>query len=138
VRRASLLLGALMALCAARAHAEDVVIIVNKANLNAVDIEFVRRVYTGALKGWPDGTPVLAFDQSEDTESREQFSATVLRKSTANLKAIWSQNIFTGKAMPPRLASPDMEMKRVVAGDRHAIGYVRRSQLDDSVRVIER
>jgi ABC-type phosphate transport system substrate-binding protein len=138
-RAASALLLALLApVQAAPVLDDEVVVIVNKANSNAVDIDFVRRVYTGSLKGWPDGSPVLAFDQAEDSETRDHFSAAVLRKSSANLKAIWSQNIFTGKALPPRVASPDVEMKRAVAADRHAIGYVRRSQLDDSVKALER
>ena len=117
-------------------RADDVVVIVNKGNANSVDSDFVRRIYTGALKGWPDGSPVLALDQSEGTEAREQFSNTVLRKNMANLKAIWSQNIFTGKGLPPRLASPDAEMKRIVAAEPRAIGYIWRSQLDDSVKAI--
>jgi ABC-type phosphate transport system substrate-binding protein len=120
------------------ACADEVVVIVNKGNPNVVDIDFVRRVYTGSLKGWPDGSPVLVFDQSEDTETREVFSNIMLRKSMANLRAIWSQNIFTGKGLPPKLASPDTEMKRIVAAERNAIGYIRRSQLDDSVKVAVR
>jgi ABC-type phosphate transport system substrate-binding protein len=119
-------------------RADEVVVIVNKDNPNAVDVDFVRRIYTGSLRGWPDGSPVLAYDQSEDTEAREQFCAGVLRKSMANLKAIWSQNIFTGKGLPPRVASPDAEMKRAIASERNAIGYIRRSQLDDSVKVVAR
>ena len=117
-------------------RANDVVVIVNKLNPNAVDLEFVRRVYSGSLRGWPDGSPVLAFDQAEDAAVREQFCSTVMRKSMANLKAIWSQNIFTGKGLPPKVVSPDAEVKRRVASDRQAIGYILRSQLDDTVRVV--
>jgi hypothetical protein len=54
------------------------------------------------------------------------------------MRAIWSQNIFTGKGMPPRVVSLDAEMKRLVATNRNAIGYIRTSQLDPTVRVIER
>lgn len=121
------------------AGGEDVVVILNKDNPNAVDLGFVVRVYTGALKGWPDGSPVFALDQPEESASREVFCATVLKKSVANLKAIWSQNIFTGKGLPPRVAGAgDAEMKRLVATNRNAIGYIRASQLDDTVKAVGR
>jgi ABC-type phosphate transport system substrate-binding protein len=120
------------------ARADDVLVIINKDNPNAVNAEFVTRVYTGALKGWPDGNAVMVFDQSDETEVRELFCASVLRRSLANVKAIWSQNIFTGKGMPPKVAAPDAAMKRAVASNRYAIGYIRASQLDDTVKVAAR
>ncbi len=118
------------------ASADEIVVIVNKDNPNQVDRAFVQRIYTGAVKGWPDGTPVFALDQAEGSAAREQFGSKLLGKSQANLRAIWSQNIFTGKGYPPRLAAPDEQMKRLVANNRNAIGYVFESSLDDSVRAL--
>ena len=120
------------------ARAEDIVIIVNRDNVNVVDAAFVQRVYVGAIKGWPDGKPVLVFDQPEGSDAREIFCTTVLKKSVTNVKAIWSQNIFTGKALPPRIESPDSAIKQVVAANRHAIGYIRASQVDATVKVLGR
>ncbi len=113
-------------------------IIVNNDNTFPVDREFVVRVYTGTIKGWPDGSPVFALDQPDDSEARQLFCTTILRKSVANVRAIWSQNIFTGKAFPPRVTTADGEMKRIVANNRNAIGYIRASQVDSSVRVVAR
>ncbi|MBP8307548.1 MAG: substrate-binding domain-containing protein [Burkholderiaceae bacterium] len=118
--------------------ADGIVVIVNRDNPNPVDREFVVRVYTGAIRGWPDGSPVFALDQPEDSETRQQFATMVLGKSVANLRAIWSQNIFTGRGMPPKVTTPDSEMKHLVATNRNAIGYIRASQLDATVRAITR
>jgi ABC-type phosphate transport system substrate-binding protein len=131
-------LSALLLNPAAVAHAEDIVVIMNKDNPNTVNAEFIVRIYTGTLKGWPDGTPVLAYDQSEEAEARELFCTQVLRKSPANVKAIWSQNIFTGKGLPPKIAGTDTAVKALVSSHRHAIGYIRASQVDDTVKVIGR
>jgi ABC-type phosphate transport system substrate-binding protein len=131
-------LGTALAMLSQAVHAEDIVVIVNKANLNVVDPNFVQRVYLGAIKGWPDGMPVVVLDQPEDSAARDTFSTTVLRKSVPNVKAIWSQNIFTGKGLPPRAVSPDSVVKQAVAADPRAIGYIRLSQLDDSVKVLGR
>jgi ABC-type phosphate transport system substrate-binding protein len=120
----------------AAAHADDVVVIVHKDNTSQIDAAYVAQIYTGTLKGWPDGTPVFALDQMEDTPARRQFYTQIVGKSAAAMKAIWSQNIFAGKGLPPKVASPDAEMKRLVATNRNAIGYVLATQADASVRVI--
>jgi len=118
------------------ARADDIVIIVNRDNANVVDAAFVQRVYVGAIKGWPDGKPVLVFDQPEGSDAREVFCTTVLKKSVTNVKAIWSQNIFTGKALPPKITTPDLAIKQAVASNIGAIGYIHASQLDATVKVL--
>lgn len=140
-RRRSLLASAcawLLPMLALAGPADDVVVIVNKDNTNPVDRVFVQRVYTGALKGWPDGTPVFALDMPDDSPQRERFCTVVLGKSVTHMRALWSQNIFTGKGLPPKVASPDSEMKRIVATNRNAIGYIRASELDTSVKAVVR
>jgi ABC-type phosphate transport system substrate-binding protein len=128
-------LGVGLLLCLA-VHADEVVVIVHKDNPNQIDAAYVAQLYTGVLKGWPDGTPVFTLDQMEDTPARKLFYAQIVGKSAAAMKAIWSQNIFAGKGLPPKIASPDSEMKRLVATNRNAIGYVLSTQVDASVRVI--
>jgi ABC-type phosphate transport system substrate-binding protein len=118
------------------AAAGDVIVIVNNDNPNPVDRAFVQRVYSGALRGWPDGNVVVALDQPEESVLRERFSVDVLGRSPAHMRALWSQNIFTGKGLPPKVAVADAEMKRYVAADRHAIGYISASQLDASVKAV--
>ncbi len=125
-------------LFSAAARADDIVVIVNKDNPNAVDLAYVARIYTGAAMRWPDGSPVFALDQAEDSVARAQFASAVVGRSVPALRGIWSQNIFAGKGLPPKVASPDSEMKRLVAQNRHAVGYVLSSQVDDSVRVVGR
>jgi ABC-type phosphate transport system substrate-binding protein len=117
---------------------EDIVVVVNRENSNTVDLAYVAKIYSGALKAWPDGSPVFALDQPEDSETRVNFSAQILNRSVANMRAVWSQNIFTGKGLPPKVVSPDVEMKRLVSTNRNAIGYIRASQLDSTVKVVEK
>lgn len=119
------------------ANSDDVKIIVHPDNPNAVNQAFVSRVYLGTERGWPDGSPVFALDQPEDSPARQIFCASVLGKTVANVRAVWSQNIFTGKGMPPRVAGADAEMKRLVSTNRNAIGYIRASEVDGSVKVVE-
>ena len=118
--------------------ADDVVVIVNKDMPHVVDKDYVAGIYTGRIKGWPDGGPVFPLDQGESSPARAEFYATVVGRSQANMQALWAQNIFAGKGLPPKVASPGAEMKRIVATNRNAIGYIRASEVDDTVKVLLR
>jgi len=121
---------------AAQTPDDEVVVIVNRNNTNVVDDAFVRRVYLGAIKVWPDGTPVIVLDHPEGSEVRDTFCTAVLKRSASNVKAIWSQHIFTGKGLLPTVATPDQAVKQAVSANVGAIGYIRASQLDANVKVL--
>ncbi|MBC8008396.1 MAG: phosphate ABC transporter substrate-binding protein [Prolixibacteraceae bacterium] len=129
-------LAAALAFATVTAYAEEVVVIVNKDNPNVVDRQYIARLYTGAVKGWPDGSPAFPVDQIEGSETRAMFYAKVVGKSQATVRALWQQIIFSGNGLPPRIVSPDAAMKRLVATNRNAIGYILSSQVDASVKVI--
>lgn len=118
------------------AGAEDLVVIVNKANANAVDKAFVVKVYMGQTKNWPDGEPVFALDQNERNPIRADFNSNILGKSNGNMKALWAQNIFSGKGLPPKVVDPDTEVKKIVSTNKNAIGYIKASNSDDTVKVV--
>lgn len=121
------------------AAADDaVVVIIHKDNPHAIDRNYLVAIYTGRLKGWPDGSPVFPLDQSDGTSAREAFYLHFIGRTAANMQAVWAQNIFSGKGLPPKIASPDSEMKRIVSTNRNAIGYIRASEVDDTVRVLLR
>jgi ABC-type phosphate transport system substrate-binding protein len=83
------------------ALAGDFAVIVNKANATAVDKATIQKIYTGDTKKWADGTSVSAVDLPDDDAVRAAFSTGVLGKTVANVKALWSQLIFSGTAVPP-------------------------------------
>jgi len=130
---AALLLGIFLSVSA---MADEVVVIVNKENNNPVDRALVIKIYTGAARGWDDGTPILALDQEEAIPAREEFYTKFVGKSRGAIRAIWAQNIFTGKGLPPKVANPDIEMKKMIKANKNAIGYIRSSSVDDSIKVV--
>ena len=141
MNRAQRLLACLIATLAllvpAGARAADlVVVIINKDIAPTVDKEYVAGIYTGRIKGWPDGSPVFPLDQGEGSAARAEFYATVVGRSQTNMQALWAQNIFAGKGLPPKIVSQGAEMKRLVATNRNAIGYILASEVDDTVKVL--
>jgi len=129
------LAGLVLAPFQARAQ-DEVVVIVNRDNPHAIDRATLVAIYTGRVKGWADGSPVFPLDQPQSNALRETFYTQVIGRSVANIQAIWAQNIFAGKGLPPKVATPDGQMKHLVATNRNAIGYIRASEIDDTVRVV--
>jgi ABC-type phosphate transport system substrate-binding protein len=121
----------------ASARGADVAVIVNKdSNVGAIDEKLISEIYTGQTKLWRSGEPVVAYDLPEDALARGAFSATVLGKSIGNMKALAAQNLFSGKAVPPKQLSSDEEVKKAVSVHKNAIGYIRASSVDDTVKAV--
>jgi ABC-type phosphate transport system substrate-binding protein len=131
-------LAALLAGLAAPALCADYVVIVNKGNDNTVDKSLVARLYLGETKSWPGGGSVALIDLPEDNPARAGFDNEVVGKSPASLKSLWAQNVFTGKALPPKVMQGDDDVKKAVAANRNAIGYIKPASLDDSVKAAVR
>ncbi|MFA9216454.1 MAG: hypothetical protein ACEQSK_05035 [Sphingomonadaceae bacterium] len=129
ILRSALTLG-LLAAAALTAHAETVVI-VNKANpATRMFSEQASQFFLGKSSMF---TPV---DQPEGSPIRADFYHKVADKDPAQVKAIWSKLVFTGKATPPKEYASNAEVKKAVAADPKAIGYIDKSAVDDSIKVI--
>jgi ABC-type phosphate transport system substrate-binding protein len=123
-------LAGLLAAAALTARAETVVI-VNKANpATRMFSEQAAQFFLGKSSMF---TPV---DQAESSPIRAEFYHKVADKDTAQVKAIWSKLVFTGKATAPKEYASNAEVKKAVAADPKAIGYIDKSAVDDTVKVI--
>ncbi|WP_373889317.1 hypothetical protein [Massilia sp. TS11] len=78
-------------------------------------------------------TPV---EYTDGTAIKNDFYQKVLNKDTAQVKAIWSKLVFTGKGAAPKEYGSAAEVKKAVAHDPQAIGYIDKAAVDDSVKVI--
>jgi len=101
----------------------------------ALDIEDVARIYLRKRRFWGDGTPIVALNREPGTAARVAFSRRVLHADPPRLQAYWDQQYFAG-IFPPSVLSSGAAVKRYVAADRAAIGYIEWSEVDDSVRVV--
>jgi len=138
ITKKQLAMGALVVGLAASmsAQAGDVVVIVNKANANALDKDFLIKAYSGDVKNWPDGSTLQLIDQGEENPIRAEFDSAFLGKQLSKMKITWAKNTFTGKALPPKVVDGDDAVKKAVAGNKDAIGYIGASSADSTVKVI--
>lgn len=118
------------------ANAELVVIVSAHSPAQGLTSEQVAAIFLGQAGRFPDGAEVVALDQRVGAPERDQFYRQVTGKSPALLKAHWSKMVFTGRGQPPREAPDSASVRRMVAGNPSAIGYIDSSALDASVRPI--
>ncbi|MES2114600.1 MAG: hypothetical protein V4578_05585 [Pseudomonadota bacterium] len=125
----SLLLAALAA-AALPASAETVVIVSKQNPATRMFSEQAAQFFLGKSAMF---TPI---DQAEGSPIRAEFYHKVADKDPAQVKAIWSKLVFTGKGTPPKEYNSDAEVRKAVAADPKAIGYISKAAVDDSVKVI--
>jgi ABC-type phosphate transport system substrate-binding protein len=130
------LLGLALSL-AARPVAADVVAVVSSASaLTTLSKAQVADIFLGKVSRFPDGTPALPIDHAEGSPERDEFYVTYAGKSPAQVKSHWAKIIFTGRGQPPKAASNDSEIRKLIAANPRAISYVERSAVDSSVKVL--
>ena len=125
-----------LALAAASANA-DIVVIVNPKNPAAnLSAEQVAAIYLGTTTSFPDGGAVALADQPEAAGIRGDFYQKATGRSVAQVKATWARITFTGKGTPPKELKSDADVKAFVAANPKAIGYVDASAVDGSVKAV--
>jgi ABC-type phosphate transport system substrate-binding protein len=132
----TLLAVALLA-AAGAAGAADYVVIVNKANEDAVSPEFVQKVYRGETRSWPGGGSIATAALPESSPVRTAFDKAVLDKSPAQSKSLWATLTFSGKMVPPKILDDEAAMVKFVSEEKKAIGYVSAGAAGSSVKVVK-
>ena len=84
------------------AWAEAVVIVSARSAATALTEEQASDIFLGKINALPGGGMAVPVDQSEGSAVRSQFYTKVSSKTSAQMKAYWSKQIFSGRARRPR------------------------------------
>ena len=124
-------LGALMLalLLAAGARAEEIVVIVNPASA-PLSKDQIADIYLARNNTW---TPI---DQTVGSLIYTEFYKRATGRDAAQVKAIWSKILFTGRGVPPKQLLDSAAVKKAVAANPRAVGYIEKSAVDASVKVV--
>ena len=131
-------LAAAAALCAGAVGAFAQVAVVGnpKSPLATMTADQVSGIFLGKSNTLPSGGTALPTDLPDSSATRELFYTKVTGKSTAQVKAAWSRLVFSGKATPPKELGSSADVKKFVASNPDAIGYIEKSAVDSSVKVV--
>ena len=129
-------LGLAALLLAGAAQAQVAVVVNPKSTAASMTAEQVSNIFLGKSNALPSGAAAAPVDQPESAAIRETFYTKVTGKNGAQVKAAWSRLVFSGKATPPKEVASSAEVKKFVAGNPDAIGYIEKSAVDGSVKVV--
>jgi len=98
-------------------------------------LDEVAQIYLRKRRFWPDRSPIVPVNRDSGSPIREAFNRRIFPNTERSLQVYWNQQYFKGVLPPVTLAS-DEAVKRFVAVDENAIGYIRANAVDESVRVL--
>lgn len=115
---------------AAPAQAE-IVVVVNTANqASRMFSEQAAQFFLGKSNQF---TPV---DQGKESAIRRDFYQKIASKSLSQVEGIWAKIEFSGKGTMPKSYASDAAVKKAIAADPAAIGYIDKASVDDTVKVL--
>ncbi len=110
--------------------AQSAAVIVNPKHGGGLTSEQVSNIYLGK------SSDLIGVDLPDGNPLRDVVYQKVTGKDAAQVKAYWAKLVFTGKAQPLKELSSDAEVKKFVAANPNAIGYIDKAAVDSSVKVV--
>jgi hypothetical protein len=111
------------------ASADDIVMVM-APTATPITKDQVANVYLGRST---DFTPL---DLPESNTLRAVFYKRATDRDSAQIKSVWSRIVFTGQGKPPKEMPDATAVKKAVAADSKAIGYIAKSDADPSVKIV--
>ena len=123
--------GLVAGMLAGTAGAGEIVVITNTANqASRMFSEQAAQFFLGKSNQF---TPV---DQGKESPIRRDFYQKLSGKTLAQVEGIWAKIEFSGKGSMPKAYANDAAVKKAVAADPTAIGYIDKAAVDDTVKVL--
>jgi ABC-type phosphate transport system substrate-binding protein len=116
--------------------ADVVAVVSSTSTITSLTNSQVTDIFLGKVNRFPNGTLAVPIDQAEGSQARDEFYATFAGKSPAQVKSLWAKIIFTGRGQPPKAVPNSIEVRKLLAANTQAIGYIERSAVDSSVKVL--
>ena len=110
--------------------AGEIVVVTGADAIVSVTREQLADIYLGR------STALKPLDLPESNELHDAFYKKATGRDGSQVKAVWSRLIFTGQGRPPKELVDAIAVKRAVAADPKLVGYIDRSDVDVTVKVV--
>ncbi|RJF91740.1 phosphate ABC transporter substrate-binding protein [Noviherbaspirillum saxi] len=117
-------------------RAEVAVVVSSNSSLANLTPSEVTEIFLRSSAELPSGRTLVPVDQMEGSGIRNEFYEKVARKNATQLRAYWARRVFTGKGEPPRELPDANAVKRWVASNPYAVGYIDLAQADSTVKIV--
>jgi phosphate transport system substrate-binding protein len=140
---------ALAGFCAvSQASADDVAVIVNKSNpVEGLTMAQLRKIVLGQETKWTSGKKIAVLMTTPGQPERDDTLKIVCGMSETDFTlhfmrgAMWASSHVVKSAAPrldpPKTVGTGFQVRQSVAGSTDSVGFIKASQLDDSVKVIK-
>jgi len=123
-------------LVALNSFAQVAVVAGAKSDIPNLTKDQVAALYVGNAFTFPSGGSATLLDQPDSSDVRKNFYSKVTDKSPSQIKSTWSRLTFSGKGTPPKEVPSSGDVKKQVNSNANAIGYIEKSAVDSSVKVL--
>jgi ABC-type phosphate transport system substrate-binding protein len=122
----------------AQAGEQDLAIIVNQANtVDDISLKELRTVFLGERSHWPNGRRITLVMMDPGLAERTAVLRDICRMNETEFSRHFLQGLFTGEVfVSPKTLSSPTGVRKFVFNVPGAIGYVRASDVDSTVKVI--
>lgn len=105
--------------------------------INSLSVNLARAIFSGRMKYWSDGTPVLVVMLKSNTDAHRQFCSEILQLYPRQLQRSWDMIIFSGVGEGPLVVKTEDELVEKVNSTPGAIGYISNFTRDMEVQIVE-
>lgn len=103
---------------------------------NIISRSLARSIFGMRFLKWRDGTPIKVYVLEDNQIMHSAFCKEVLDIYPYQLRQSWDRLVYSGTGQAPTLVASEDEMLERVASTRGAIGYLKRSQLNDRIHLL--
>lgn len=118
---------------------DTLAIIVNRSNpIEDLSLKELRTVFLGERSHWPNGRRITLVMMDPGLSERKAVLRDVCRMNETEFSRHFLQGLFTGEVfVSPKTLSTSVGVRKFVFNVPGAIGYVRASDVDETVKVIQ-
>jgi ABC-type phosphate transport system substrate-binding protein len=119
-------------------NTQPLVIVVNRSNpIDDLSLAELRRIFLGTRSHWANGRRITLVMRDPGEPERRIMLRDVCGMSEDQLKNHFLHGLFTGEILvSPKILSTPAGVRKFIFNVPGAIGYLRVSDLDDSVKVV--
>jgi ABC-type phosphate transport system substrate-binding protein len=112
------------------AHADPEIAVIGNSAAPSLTKDQVADLFLGKNKS------LKPVDLPASSPAKAEFYQKVSGHDLSQVKATWSRLLFTGQAQPPKELPDAAAVKKAVAADPKAVGYIAKSDVDSTVKVV--
>lgn len=128
-----------VSICITSVASSDTISIIANPESPFVDVELnnktVKDIFLGKITKIK-GHSVEPINQAAGRPITVLFNEAVVGKNENKMRAYWSRMVFSGKGSPPPTLDDDQAVKIHVSNNKGALSYIKKSSVDDTVKVM--